>query len=139
MKTELIHLLEKSNKKFRGALISINIEEYIDKIIAKASIHSIFVDKKLIAFIAYYENDPKKEKAYLSMIAVHPDHVSQGYGKSLLDKAINNLKEKRFKFFELEVLKSNIIALEFYKKYNFKIIDSNTDTKYYMKKDLSKC
>lgn len=136
MKLEIVDLLEKLNLEYNGKFITKEISSYTDKLLEKASIDCVVIDNRIIGFIAYYDNDIKKEKAFLSMIAVLPEFAGKGYGKELIEKAIGRLKEKGFKFFELEVLKSNDKAIKFYEKFNFKIIKPVNDFKYLMLKDL---
>ena len=135
MKLLFIELLKDLNNTFNGQLVNSNIEDYIDKIIDNATIIKIVENNILFALIAYYENDKKRESAYLTMLAVSNKYSNKGYGNILLKKATNNLIRKGFKYFELEVLKSNKKAVEFYKKNNFQIIESR-GLKFYMKKYL---
>lgn len=139
MRLDLIYLLEKSNLELDGALIRTDIGEYVDKLISKACIHTIYEKDQLMGFIAYYDNDISKTKAYLSMIAVDPEHYGKGYGKKLMDFVIHDLINKNFKYFELEVLKSNTSAIKFYETYNFQIVESKAETKYFMRKKLDLC
>lgn len=136
MKLDIVNLLEKSNAEFNSDLITTDINSYVDKLISHATIMPIFEDNNLIAFIAYYNNDEINRKAYLSMIAVKPDYGGKGYGSKLLEMAIQSLIKKNYKYFDLEVLKTNDIAIKFYKKYNFQIIDSSNELKYYMRREL---
>jgi len=119
MRNELINFLEKKNIEEKGELLSVNISKYVDKIQKFATIISIFKNGEIIAFIAFYENDENSEVAYLTMIAVCKKFGHLGYGKSLMEISINEIKKKGFKRYRLEVKENNLKAIKFYKKYGF--------------------
>ena len=139
MRLELIELLKKANFKKVGNLVDISIPAYVDKLLHLAKINTIKKDNKIIGFIAYYDNDIKNVRAYISVIVVHQDHKGMGYGQQLLNATVLSLKEKKFKFLELEVKKSNSEAIKFYKKNNFNIVSTDRRLEYLMVKDISKC
>lgn len=72
-----------------------------------------------------YIQDLQKEKrkvAHLVDFAVRKKYWNKGYGTVLLQHFILKLFEKKFDFLYLEVDSSNIRALQFYRKNNFKEI-----------------
>lgn len=133
MKQQFIKLLESLNNNHDSPLVEKDIVDYVTHIFDNATIKTIMDNDRLIAFIAYYDNDLTKKDAFLSMIAVDFDYRSKGYGKLLLNEAISKLKKLGFVYFNLEVLKQNKVAIAFYKKYNFSIV-KELETKYYMQK-----
>ena len=138
MKLELINFLKELNALHSGRLIEQNINNYVEKVYKLATIHEIKKDGKIIAFIAYYDNDKKRNTAFLSILAIHTKFQNLGYGKLLLNEAVENLKQNNFERFDLEVLKSNIKAIKLYKKNGFQIIGEIGD-KYKMRKLIQKC
>jgi ribosomal-protein-alanine N-acetyltransferase len=128
MKIHMIDLLSKLNSLFLGQLISVDIEGYIEKISEKAVIITIYSCGILQGFIAYYNNDEKKETAYLTMIAIDPDNQGMGYGISLIDLSIKNLKKEGFKKYQLEVLKDNLKAINIYEEFGFTKKEDNGNT-----------
>ena len=96
-----------------------NIPKYVDKIQKFATIVSIYKKGEVKAFIAFYENDKNREKAYLTMIAVCKDCWHLGYGKSLLEISINEIRKKGFKLYQLEVKEDNLKAIKLYERYGF--------------------
>lgn len=135
MKAKIRGLLQKANLLSNAQLIEVDIEQYVEKICKSATIISIHQDDFLCAFIAYYDNDPQKEMAYLSMIVVDIKCQGMGFGRNLLQTAINNLEVKRFRKFKLEVRKDNAHALNLYKKMGF-FISQIKNTSIYMIKEL---
>lgn len=121
MKEKIITLLTALNLEYNNRLIQIDIEPYVNKIIEKSTIVSILDNNKLTGFISYYCNDEKKENAFLSMICTDKEEREKGYGKSLLEFSIQDLRRKKFKKYGLEVLHENTLAKELYLKYNFTI------------------
>lgn len=132
MKEELITLL----KIYKTELaLSDSIAEYVDKICERANIIS-FYDKNIIAFIAFYCNDIRKEKAFITMILVDSTCQKKGLGQMLLDAAILQLKYNNFKSLSLEVLQQNKNAIKFYKRNKFKEV-SKRGNYLIMKKSLT--
>lgn len=62
------------------------------------------------------------DEAEIELIAVDSRVKRQGYGEKLLDDAIKQLKEEGIREIFLEVRKSNLIAQNFYKAFQFKEI-----------------
>lgn len=122
MKNKLIELIQNLNMTFNGQLIEVPIEDYVQKILDKATIITIQEHNTLKAFIAYYDNDSVKERAFLTLLAVDAKFQGQGHGKHLLNLAIENLRVKKFKYFELEVLENNFIPIKLYKKFGFETL-----------------
>lgn len=135
MKEKIITLLTALNLEYNNRLIQIDIEPYVNKIIEKSAIVSILDNNKLSGFISYYCNDEKKENAFLSMLCTDKEEREKGYGKSLLEFSIQDLRRKKFKKYSLEVLQENTLAKELYLKYNFRIKEARGDF-YYMELEL---
>ncbi|TXG38856.1 GNAT family N-acetyltransferase [Seonamhaeicola maritimus] len=127
MKEDLVLLLSLIDENFQGGLVDSSIREYCDKILKNATFLSIYKQGHIKAFIAYYDNDKKSLIGYLSMLAVHPEHQNKGYGKELLNMAINNLKNKGFKNFDLEVLIENEIAIKLYQSFGFEFVNQTSN------------
>jgi ribosomal protein S18 acetylase RimI-like enzyme len=119
MKEDIIRLLELNNSTRQGILIEGPIEEYVSKIYTKSTILPFIREGVLEGFISFYCNDYERKKAFLSMILVANDFQSKGIGKLLLKTSLEYLRKQEFKSYSLEVLKNNIVAIEFYKKFGF--------------------
>jgi len=96
-------------------------EVYINKMLKFATILPYIEEGKLQGFISYYSNDPSRENAYLTLIAIHPDFQGKGLGKKLLSCSLVDLQQKKFKNYSLEVLKNNTAAISLYENFGFKI------------------
>lgn len=60
------------------------------------------------------------DECYITNIAVSKKYRKTGVGSSLLNYAISYAKANSASFITLEVRESNVIAIEFYKKFGFK-------------------
>lgn len=98
-------------------------------------------DTKIIGYIGTWIIS---DEGHITNVAVHPLKRKKGYGKILVEKAINYLKSKNASHIVLEVRVSNQPAINLYEKFDFKIItkrigyyhDNNEDA-YVMIKELS--
>ena len=138
MREELIGLLQDLNEESKGSLIQTGIESYVDKIIENASIITIYKNKQLQAFIAFYDNDVQKENAFLTMLAVKKETGNMGYGKMLLELSIKELTKTGFRKYGLEVNNENYRAINLYKKYGFEEVNKN-GVNIFMVKELKIC
>lgn len=135
MREGICKLLRRLNFEYDGNLIRTDIDDYVNKIIKKASIISICRDQQILGFIAYYDNDLKKESAFLTMLAIDPSCRKQGYGKRLLEMSIANLKQLGFKTYALQVLQTNEGGVKLYTGAGFNIIETKGEY-YYMEMKL---
>lgn len=123
MKEEMILLLDKINNEMKGALVSCEIGEYVEKLLAKAIVVGYFKYNKLVAFIAYYANDALSYNGFLSMLCVDSSLRKEGIATILVEGAQKHLIKKGYSVLSLEVLKSNISAISLYEKLGFNIVD----------------
>lgn len=135
MKEGISELLHRLNHEYNGELIRTDIDEYVTKIIKRASIIVISKTEQILGFIAYYDNDPEKEAGFLTMLAIDPFFRKLGYGKRLLEMSIANLRQSGFKTFTLEVLQSNEGSVKLYTATGFKTIEIKGEY-YYMEMKL---
>ena len=118
-----------------GLLIQQPVKEYVQKIMEKANILTYSEQNTVVAFAAYYCNDPSLEMAYLTMLCVKQQSAGKGIGRLLLNASIQDLQNKGFRSYLLEVKKDNDIAIRFYSKNGFSIADEDGNS-FKMKKIL---
>jgi [ribosomal protein S18]-alanine N-acetyltransferase len=121
MKEQMKDLLLRQNDEQDGILVSISIEDYLNKIISNATIASYTITGKIAGFMAYYNNDPIKKNAFLTMLLVDKVHQGKQIGNLLLDLSIQDLKKSGFHSYSLEVLKTNKKATQLYEKFGFEV------------------
>ena len=136
MRSALKQLLTDVDDEFIPKLsVRLNLDEYVDKIIAKSTIVPVYENGVLNAFISFYCNDLKDHVGYLSMIVVKRDYRNKGVAQLLIEYAISFLQHSGFKYFRLEVNKQNVKALNLYKKSGFTIFQETVDV-FLMEKKL---
>ena len=74
-------------------------------------------NNRIIGFTQYAIKNSIGELKYLVML---PEYKNQGYGKLLIERAINYFKTKQIKRIDLGVVYRNDNAKIFYEKYGFK-------------------
>ncbi len=89
-------------------------------------------------FAAFYANDLESRTAFLSMIAVQPDHRGKHIGNQLLDQCIERSVGLDMKKMRLEVRKANTGAIHFYEKNGFQYVGDSTDSSIFMEKAIGK-
>lgn len=117
------YVLHKLKDELKFNFIEDDIDIYCEKIYKNAKILTINESNELAGFIAFYDNDEKKNTAYLTMLAVNPKFNNNGYGRQLLSFSINLLKKKGFEFYDLELDRDNEIAMSLYESFGFKKIE----------------
>ena len=70
------------------------------------------------------------DSATICQIAVHPELQHFHIGSELFEEVISDIKAKKARTITLEVRESNNVAINFYKKFGFKI--SHTKPGYYL-------
>ncbi|WP_053991854.1 N-acetyltransferase [Mangrovimonas sp. TPBH4] len=135
MRKEFIAFLKAIDANTGLSVVPRDVEPYVDKLLENATIIPLREGGVLNAFIAYYDNQEDSKIAYLSMLAVSSMARGQGIGSQLLDASIEKLKQKGFRGYRLEVLKSNDKAIRIYDKFGFKVIGEDGQM-YKMEKTL---
>ena len=87
-------------------------------------------------FCAFYANDHNTNVAYISFIAVADKFRNQHFGKQVLEKTIELSKEQGMNFLKLEVLKSNVVAQDFYLRNGFSVLGDASNDSFYMIRDI---
>jgi ribosomal protein S18 acetylase RimI-like enzyme len=131
----IVDFLSENNSIGNELLIDSSIEDYVNKIYSFSTIITHSSNGKLNGLISYYNNDINKETAFLTMLVVAQEYRQNGIGAQLLDYSIKSLQREGFRRFQLEVLKANKSAIQFYKKFNFEIVNDNS-LKWRMEKNI---
>ncbi len=109
--------------------------ELADKF-AKYAVFVVALDNGIdVGYVAFYCNDKVKKSAFVSMIIVDSEFQGKGYGKKLIEKAVETARSSDMKSVKLEVNKENRYAIEFYDKLGFVILNQS-ETGYILEKSL---
>jgi ribosomal protein S18 acetylase RimI-like enzyme len=107
-----------------------------------------FADDKLVGYCKmrcdrYYEEFGKESPIEIERIYVRKEFQRKKIGKALMDKCIDYSVEKKYDWLWLGVNVDNLIAIDFYKRYDFIVFGEKNfqlgqavDTDYLMKKKL---
>lgn len=106
-----------------------NKQIFIDELSAENGYYICAVDNNKI--IGYAGFRSVLDEAHITTLAVHPKSRGKGIGYSLVEKLMNDAKQKGIKKLFLEVRQSNVAAQKLYKKLGFKVIDRRRE--YYQK------
>lgn len=108
-----------------------NFDELFLKIDKYAEFIAVY-NEDLLGYAAMYANNYESGIAYITLIAVKRKYQNKHIGKALLDECCRMAKDKGLKKIKLEVRKDNEVALSFYRKNGFKVIEEASENSYYM-------
>jgi len=78
-------------------------------------------NRKVVGYVGFWFI---VDEAHISTLAVHPDYRGYGLGELLLQTAIDDAEQLNVKIITLEVRISNQIAINLYRKHDFKDVGS---------------
>lgn len=120
MKEDYIRFLKNVDKDFPIPLSKkIKIDEYAEKLISTANVIVEKDNGKIIGIVAGYIDNSIEEISYISIVAVQKEYRGKSIAKKLLQKYIDECKEKNLKGVHLYTHKTNITALTMYKNFGF--------------------
>ena len=120
MKEDYIRFLKNVDKDFPIPLSKkIKIDEYAEKLISTANVIVEKDNGKIIGMVAGYIDNSIEEISYISIVAVQKEYRGKSIAKKLLQKYIDECKEKNLKGVHLYTHKTNITALTMYKNFGF--------------------
>ena len=114
----------------------IDLEEMAKKFTAFGTVIELEKGGERIGFAAFYHNDRKLRRAFMSMIVVLPEYQGQGYGSQLLAEAEHECIEDGMKILAVEVRTDNQRAIRFYEERGFTVINAMSDIKVILEKEL---
>ena len=98
-----------------------NKQTFVDELSAENGYYIVAKeDGKILGYTGFrYVLD----EAHITTLAVHHKHRKKGIGGKLIEKLINDARERGLKKLYLEVRQSNVPAQKIYKKHGFKVLD----------------
>jgi len=106
-------ILEIDQKSFKYSLTPKTLGSYFSKF----HLLTIRKNKKTIAY-AFHQI--KKDRIFINRIAVSPDFRRKGIGTKIMNKIIKKAKALKLTKIRLYTRISNVRAITFYQKFNFK-------------------
>jgi len=77
------------------------------------------VDDRVVGFCGLTAMPDERDVAYISVLGVHPEALSQGYGRDLIRLSIKLSTELGFRRLDLDTWSANVRAIPFYKRTGF--------------------
>ena len=115
----------------------VDLDEMARKFAAYGTVVELTENDTRIGFAAFYHNDRKMRRAFLSMIMVKPEFQEHGYGAQLLERVEQECIGDGMKALALEVRTDNQDAIHLYKDHGFVVANAFAKEKWIMEKRLS--
>lgn len=103
-----------------------NYTDLISKISAAADMLLAY-NQSMLGFIAFYANDVKTKRAFVSSIAIDSEFRRQGIGKRLFEGAMKVASDKGMDEICLEVAPENLSAYDFYRTMGLSVVKSSEE------------
>ena len=103
----------------------VNIKDYAQKIVSKATRFEAWSGGMLVGLVAAYCNDQEKRIAYITSVSVMNERAGKGIAARLMKQCIEYVKASGMRQVSLEVAESNAPAIRLYEKIGFVIGKAN--------------
>ena len=137
MQKEMIcSIIEICDKAFEEPISQRDIyNKLIDKFVSSA--YFLYAhNQEVLGYISFYANDFINRTAFISLIAVKPEFQNKHIGSRLLEECFKIAKSKGMETIQLEVLKTNSLAIRFYKRHSFSFLYEKGEESYIYQKNL---
>lgn len=114
----------------------IDFSAYAKKVTGHARIAGLRADGTLVAFLAFYCNDPERRLAYMSMLLVRSDYRGRGLARRLVQQSLDYLTQAGFIVYRLEVGKDNREAIALYKAMGFTETGQEKEASLFMERSV---
>ena len=115
----------------------IDLDEMARKFSAFGTVIELEEEGERVGFAAFYHNDRKLRRAFLSMIVVLPEYQGHGCGSRLVTEVEHECVDDGMKILAVEVRTDNERAIRFYKERGFAVVNALSDIKVILEKDLA--
>lgn len=101
----------------------VNLRDFVKKIKEKGVIESAYSEdgKEIVGMIAYYNNDQKTKRAYMTFLGVRPNFQGKGIAKKLVDICLENCIRSNMESVEAEIGEENKKAFNLFRSRKFEI------------------
>ena len=115
----------------------VDLDEMARKFSAFGTVIELEEEGERVGFAAFYHNDRKLRRAFLSMIVVLPEYQGHGCGSRLVTEVEHECVDDGMKILAVEVRTDNERAIRFYKERGFAVVNALSDIKVILEKDLA--
>ena len=100
------------------------LQGYLEKVSENAEVLSLLGVGRCRGLVAYYCNDPHKERGFITLLLVHPHDRGVKLGRALISCALEHMRSLKLRSCELEVASQNAPALSLYLSLGFRTVDT---------------
>lgn len=136
-------LIERAMKDCDSAFtISVINRENFDELFRKITAYAVTLimteksTKEIVGYEAFYANDQKTGRGYITLICIKPEFQRRGLGSGLIDQSFDICRAKGMHTVALEVLKQDRNALNYYRSKGFNITSESDHDSYYMEREV---
>ena len=97
----------------------VNLLEYAEKLIQKASLFAVYDKEKITALVAGYTVNLSNEMAYVAVVSTRKEYRGHGLAEKLLKEFLEECQLKSIKAVHLYTQESNSAAVRLYLKLGF--------------------
>ncbi|WP_445001033.1 GNAT family N-acetyltransferase [Halomonas mongoliensis] len=119
----IVRLAHEEQARQAGKLLrDIDIDAYLDKLLAKADLAVLEVDHRCCGFCAFYTYLPDLGTAFITLFLVAPDVRRNGMARDMLEVVAASAAQRGFHSLTLRVRDDNAPAIRFYLAQGFKVL-----------------
>jgi ribosomal protein S18 acetylase RimI-like enzyme len=112
--------LEECGSDFTPSLsLKVNIDEYSEKIRARAKTFEAWSGKTLIGLVAAYMNDSRTRTGFVTNVSVAKAFMGRGVASALLARCVDRSRHEGMKAIRLEVGLESPEAIRLYRNFGF--------------------
>ncbi|WP_197038399.1 GNAT family N-acetyltransferase [Billgrantia saliphila] len=120
---DIRQLTRDEQERQAGELLKgIDLDNFLDKVLAKADFAVLNVEGKCCGFCAFYTYEPALEAAFITLFLVTPDVRRSGMARGVLEVVAGAALQYGFRYLTLRVRQDNIPAIRFYLGQGFRIV-----------------
>jgi len=110
----------------------VDLEDYTQKLLSKATLCIESDDDKILSLVAGYTDNLVNNLAYIAIVATVGDGRGKGYAKKLVKEFLEIAKSKNADGVHLYAVKTNVPAVNMYRDIGFELSDvQNIEEKYH--------
>ncbi|HSP57960.1 MAG TPA: GNAT family N-acetyltransferase [Halomonas sp.] len=120
---DIRQLTRDEQERQAGELIGgIDLDGYLDKILAKADFAVLNAEGKCCGFCAFYTYEPALDAAFITLFLLAPEVRRNGMARGVLEVVAKSALQHGFRYLTLRVRQNNFLAIRFYLGQGFRIV-----------------
>lgn len=120
-KTMLLEMLKAERTRVKQDFLEgVDIEQYVDKLLEHSEILVRSRGNRCLGILAFYCNDFRSRRAFISLLLIAPDARSHGIEGEMLEQVMRITRLRRFHRIGIEVSPNDYSAQAYYNRFGFK-------------------